>query len=193
MLFVKFKFSILHTILNFDMIYEKLNGFKLIEMEISKKVILIIFICGLCCSCRKTVSENNSQYKEKEQIEKTIRAGIGWAGRKDIALLYSVIANDSAFLEVHPEGAIVKGFTEFKKAEKIWMSPDFQAVRYEIRDLSINISRSGDVAWWFCILDDINTWKGAPASWMNTRWTGVVEKRKGSWVIVQQHFSFATE
>jgi ketosteroid isomerase-like protein len=175
------------------MIYEKLNGFKLIEMEISKKVILIIFICGLCCSCRKTVSENNSQYKEKEQIEKTIRAGIGWAGRKDIALLYSVIANDSAFLEVHPEGAIVKGFTEFKKAEKIWMSPDFQAVRYEIRDLSINISRSGDVAWWFCILDDINTWKGAPASWMNTRWTGVVEKRKGSWVIVQQHFSFATE
>lgn len=193
MLFVKFKFSILHTILNFDMIYEKLNGFKLIEMEISKKVILIIFICGLCCSCRKTVSENNTQYKEKEQIEKTIRAGIGWAGRKDIALLYSVIANDSAFLEVHPEGAIVKGFTEFKKAEKIWMSPDFQAVRYEIRDLSINISRSGDVAWWFCILDDINTWKGEPASWMNTRWTGVVEKRKGSWVIVQQHFSFAAE
>ncbi|MBK9389909.1 MAG: nuclear transport factor 2 family protein [Bacteroidetes bacterium] len=162
-------------------------------MEISKKIILIILIGGFCCSCRISENENSLADKEKEQIEKTIRSAIGWAGRKDITLLYSVIANDSAFLEVHPEGGIVKGFTEFKKAEKTWMSPDFQAVRYEIRDLNINISQSGDVAWWFCILDDINTWKGAPASWMNTRWTGVVEKRKGSWVIVQQHFSFATE
>jgi len=26
---------------------------------------------------------------------------------------------------------------------------------------------------------------------MNTRWTGVLEKRKEKWVIVQMHFSFA--
>jgi hypothetical protein len=31
------------------------------------------------------------------------------------------------------------------------------------------------------------------ASWENTRWTGVVEKRDGRWVIVQQHFSFASD
>jgi ketosteroid isomerase-like protein len=131
--------------------------------------------------------------REMVIIEKTIRSCIGWAGRKDINLLYSVIADDSSFLEVHPDERVVKGILEFRKAEKSWMSPDFQAIRYEIRDLHINISKSGDVAWWFCMLDDINTWKGEPASWLNTRWTGVMEKRRSNWVIVQQHFSFASQ
>lgn len=130
---------------------------------------------------------------EKPDIEKTIRSCIGWAGKKDLALLHSVIVNDSSYLEVSPDNRVVKGFNEFRKAEKSWMSPDFQAVRYEIRDLRIDISGSGTVAWWYCVLDDINTWRGEPASWLNTRWTGVAEKRKGKWIVVQQHFSFATE
>jgi ketosteroid isomerase-like protein len=131
--------------------------------------------------------------EEKHLIEKVINSSIGWAKNKDINLLYSVIANDSTFLEVHPGPKVVKGFTEFRKAEKFWMNPDFKAIRYEIKDLSINISKSGDVSWWYCMLDDINEWKEEPASWENTRWTGVLEKRNGNWVIVQQHFSFAHE
>ena len=131
--------------------------------------------------------------EELGRIEQAVRASIGWAKNKDLKLLYDTIANDPDFLEVHPEGSLVKGFEEFKKAERIWMSPNFKAVRYEIRDLRIKLSRSGDVAWFFCILDDINEWKGQPANWENTRWTGVLEKRGGRWVMAQQHFSFAQE
>jgi Tol biopolymer transport system component len=114
-------------------------------------------------------------------------------GLSSSSTLYNTIANDPDFLEVHPEGDVVKGFEEFKKAERLWMSPNFKAVRYEIRDLRIKLSKSGDVAWFFCILDDINEWKGQPANWENTRWTGVLEKRDGRWVMVQQHFSFAED
>lgn len=131
--------------------------------------------------------------EDLKQIEQSIRASIGWAKNKDLALLYKTIANDPDFLEVHPDGNVVKGFEEFKKAERIWMSPDFKAVRYEIRDLRIKTSKPGDVAWFFCILDDMNEWKGQPANWENTRWTGVLEKRDGGWVMVQQHFSFASK
>jgi tetratricopeptide (TPR) repeat protein len=127
------------------------------------------------------------------QIERSIRDCIGWAKTKDFQLLYGIIANDPDFLEVHPDGAVVKGFEDFKKAEKFWGSPDFKAVRYEIRDLKIKLSRSGDVAWFFCVLDDINQWKGQPANWEDTRWTGVLEKRDGRWVMAQQHFSFAAK
>jgi tetratricopeptide (TPR) repeat protein len=127
------------------------------------------------------------------QIKRSIRDCIGWAKTKDFRLLYGVIANDPDFLEVHPDGAVVKGFEDFKKAEKFWGSPDFKAVRYEIRDLKIKLSKSGDVAWFYCILDDINEWKGQPANWENTRWTGVLEKRDGRWVMAQQHFSFAAK
>jgi 2-polyprenyl-3-methyl-5-hydroxy-6-metoxy-1,4-benzoquinol methylase len=90
------------------------------------------------------------------QIEQSIRDCIGWAKTKDFRLLYSVIANDPDFLEVHPDGAVVKGFEDFKKSEKFWGNPDFKAVRFEVRDLRIRLSRAGDVAWFFCLLDDIN-------------------------------------
>ena len=151
-----------------------------------------LFILLIVVGC--TSSDKSFDFeKEKLLVEKTINGSIGWAKDKNLAYLYNIIANDSSFLEVHPGDRIVKGFIEFKKAEEFWMSPDFKAVRYEIRDLRITISQSGDVAWWFCMLDDINEWKGEPANWENTRWTGVLEKREGRWVIVQQHFSFASE
>jgi ketosteroid isomerase-like protein len=130
---------------------------------------------------------------EKRLVEKAIRSSIGWAKNKDINLLYSVIANDANYVEVDPNDRVVKGFQDFKKAEAFWMNPDFKAIRYEIRDLTINFSKSGYVAWFFCMLDDINEWKSQPASWENARWTGVLEKRDNNWVIVQMHFSFASK
>jgi len=136
-------------------------------------------------------TSEQSQDKEAEiaQVEAAIDGTIAWAKTKNFDRLYGIIANDSAYLEVHPEDVVVKGFTEFKGMEQFWASPDFRAVRHEIRDLQITLSRSGDVAWFFCILDDINEWRGQPASWINTRWTGVLEKREGRWTMVQMHFS----
>jgi hypothetical protein len=96
-------------------------------------------------------------------------------------------------VEVDPGNRIIIGFDDFKEAEDFWMSPDFKAIRYEIRNLKINFSIPGNVAWFFCELDDINEWKGKPANWENTRWTGVLEKRGGRWSVVQMHFSFAAE
>lgn len=156
-------------------------------------ICLMTFILSSSCSRQKEANVNIDRLAELPLIEKAINNSIGWVKNKDLELLYSVIANDSAFLEVHPDKSVVKGIDNFKKAESFWMNPNFKAIRYEIRDLKINISNSGDVAWWYGVLDDINEWKGKPANWENTRWTGVIEKRDGKWVIVQQHFSFAQE
>jgi hypothetical protein len=43
------------------------------------------------------------------------------------------------------------------------------------------------------MLDDLAEWDGKPTGWKDTRWTGVLEKRDGHWVIVQMHFSFASD
>ena len=144
-------------------------------------------------STSQATNDLSNIQSEKKLVEKVIHNCIGWAKNKDINLLYSVIANDTSFLEIHPNNRVVKGFEEFKKAEDFWMDPNFKAIRYEIKDLIINFSHSGEVAWFYCILDDINEWKGQPANWENTRWTGVLEKRNDRWVVVQQHFSFASE
>jgi len=94
---------------------------------------------------------------------------------------------------VTPTERIIKRFEDVKQTVPFWMSPDFKYVRHELKDLEIKFARCGEVAWFFCILDDINTYKGEPATWENTRWTGVVEKRDGRWVVVSQHFSFASD
>lgn len=164
------------------------------RIQLSSFLLIPCMVTVLLPACGKSGSGSGSGGEQDMLlIEQAINNAIGWAKNKDLDLLYSVIANDSGFLEVHPDGKVVRGIDDFKKAEAIWMNPDFKAVRYEVRDLSINISESGIVAWWFCALDDINEWKGEPANWEDTRWTGVLEKRGGRWQIVQQHFSFACE
>jgi ketosteroid isomerase-like protein len=150
-------------------------------------LLMTIFLMFSFEGCAQKDKSDNAA--EIAQIEKTIDGCIEWAKTKDFNWLYSIIANDTSYLEVHPEDFVVKGFANFKRMEKFWSSPDFKSIRHDIRDLRITLSRSGDVAWFFCMVDDINEWKGESVSWINTRWTGVLEKREGKWVIVQMHFS----
>jgi ketosteroid isomerase-like protein len=153
---------------------------------------LFLLLCAYSCQQKKDdpITKIND---EKIAIEKIVRNSIEWAQRKDTALLYSIIANDSDYIEVDPGNTVVRGIKDFKKAEKFWLDPRFKAVSCEIWDLKIRLSGNGTVAWYYCMLNDINEWDRQPASWMNTRWTGVLEKREGKWVIVQMHFSFAKE
>jgi ketosteroid isomerase-like protein len=154
--------------------------------------ILLFLLCAYSCQLKK--DDPITRIKdEKIAIEKIIKNSIEWAQRKDTALLYGIIANDSDYIEVDPGSKVVRGIKDFRKAEKFWLDPRFKAVRCEIWDLKIRLSTDGTVAWYYCMLNDINEWDGQPASWINTRWTGVLEKREGKWVIVQMHFSFAKE
>jgi len=138
------------------------------------------------------VNRGNITNRELEikKISKVVDSCIGWFKIKDFELLFSIVANDSNYISVHPTNNVIKGYEQFKENSEIFKNPAFQYVRHELKDLTINLSQSGDVAWYYCILDDINTWEGQPANLENTRWTGVLEKRDGNWRIVQMHFSF---
>jgi ketosteroid isomerase-like protein len=127
-------------------------------------------------------------------IEEKIRASIGWALTKDRPLLESVMAHDERLFMFQPDSKdTIAGWEEFVKQFDFWMDPRFKATTFDLRDLRIDRSRSGDVARWSCVLDDLGEWDGKPIGWKDTRWTGVIEKRDGEWVIVQMHFSFAAD
>jgi hypothetical protein len=126
-------------------------------------------------------------------IEKTINNNIRWAKDKDTSMLYGTVCRDENYIELDPDGHTNFGSSNFKKAEKFWLDPRFKAIRCDIWDMKINLSKDGSVAWYYCMLNDVNEWDGKPACWMNTRWTGVLEKRNGKWVIVQMHFSYAAK
>ncbi len=154
-------------------------------------ILFALLLTTLSCS---NVTQMIDIEKEKADIEKVIDASIGWAMTKNLDLLYSSVAQDSSFFIYHPDSkSTIVGFEAFTKLAPFWMSPDFKATHYKIWDLRINFSRSGAVAWYSCMLEDCAEIKGTPGCWEDTRWTGVLEKRKGKWVIVQMHFSFAAD
>ncbi len=155
-------------------------------------ILLFIIIAVLSCN-NKEVEQVFVKDKELQLVKQSINNIFSWAVNKDFNLFYGSIANDSDFISVTPYDRVKFGFNEVRKDSGFWGSPHFRAISHELRDLHINFSESKDVAWFFCYLDDINEWKGEPSNWENARWTGVLEKRNGKWVIVQQHFSFASQ
>lgn len=132
---------------------------------------------------------------ERTAIKQVIEDSIGWAATKDKARLYECFAQDEALFYFSPSDAgNIAGYSAFQElVEGFFMHDDFQAVSFAVRELAITIGPAGDTAWFRARLDDRNTWQGRPANWENARWTGVLCKRDGRWVIVQMHFSFASD
>ncbi len=152
---------------------------------------LLVILVGGC----DTMTQEEDIDAEKAEISKVIHNSIGWAATKDTEMSYSCFAKDSELFWFSPrDDGTIHGFAALVfLTEGFFMKEDFKAVRYEIKELRISLSRSGDVAWYHARLDDFNEWKGQPANWEDVRWTGVLEKRDGRWVIVQMHFSDASD
>jgi len=131
---------------------------------------------------------------EKAAIARVIRDSICWALTKNRALQESTMAHDDdLFIFWTSSEMTVAGWNQYVKLFDRWMDPRFKATLTEVRDLRIHISRSGDVAWFSAMLDDLGEWDGKPTGARNIRWTGVLEKRQGKWVIVQEHGSLAAD
>lgn len=149
----------------------------------------IVIICG-CSSGGGEEGETFDRSKEAAAVEETLNNVFGWAIDKDFDLFFKTIADDSTFISVTPYDRVKFGVRDVKSDTSFWGSPNFKAISHEISDLRLRFSVGGDVAWFYCVVNDFNEWKGMPANWENVRWTGVLERRKGAWVVVQQHFSY---
>jgi ketosteroid isomerase-like protein len=136
----------------------------------------------------------SNEEAEKAVIAKIIRDSICWALTKDRPLQESTMAHDEdLFIFWTNSDMVIAGWKQYVTLFDHWMDPRFKATVTEIRDLRINLSRSGDVAWFSATLDDLGEWDGKPTGARDIRWTGVLEKRQGRWVIVQEHGSQAAD
>ncbi len=131
---------------------------------------------------------------EKAAVSKVIHDSICWALTKDRALQENTMAHDEDLFIFWTESKMaISGWKEYVKLYDHWMDPRFKATLTEIHDLRVNLSQSGDVAWYSAMLDDLTEWDGQPTGARDIRWTGVLEKRNGKWVVVQMHGSVARD
>jgi hypothetical protein len=157
------------------------------------KNLMLAIILTSVFACENKPEADTISANEKDLIKTVILNSVNWAHNKDYNLLYASVLNDSNYLEIEPYNRVVKGFNNFRDLKSFVKSHDYVHLTNNISDLQINISSKGDASWFSCILDSKNLYKNEPDNWLNTRWTGVLIKEDGKWIIVQQHYSFASE
>jgi ketosteroid isomerase-like protein len=163
-----------------------------IIIELKSKCMFIPFclIVFLISGCLKQPDRN----KEINEIEKVINNSIGWFKDKDFDLLYSTMTNSSdLFMYQLDTKSTITSFDEFKKYSVGWQNPKVRYAGHKFIDLKITLSKSGDCAWFHTKLEDCASVNDRPARCFTTRYTGVLEKRDGHWLIVEQHFSLAAD
>ncbi len=160
----------------------------------ANRMIKVILVSALMVTGASAVGVEAE--KEKDQVIKTIETSIKWCfPDKSRERLYGSVVQDSTYFMFQPDSrSTIRGFESFREfSERVFMVDECQPEGSTIKDLRVVISRSGDVAWFSCLLDDWGEWAGTPWSWKDTRWTGVLQKIDGRWVMMQQHFSMAED
>ena len=162
-------------------------------MSVIKSIAFALLLGVIMSTSAKSAAASNGE-AEKAVVTKIVRDSICWALTKDRALQESTMAHDEdLFIVWTSSDMVTAGWNRYVKLFDAWMDPRFKATVTEIRDLRVNLSRSGDVAWYSATLDDLGEWDGKPTGARDIRWTGVLEKRGGKWVIVQMHGSVASD
>lgn len=155
---------------------------------------LIVF--GLILPVILVVTSSFLRTKQKtsdyEVVKKCIEQSIGWAIQKDFDAMYCLWAEDMYHFWLFSDSRI-EGLENFRKYSEQWKDPGFRGTSFEFRDLRIKFSRSGDVAWYSCYLDDCGEMNGQAYCLENVFQTGVLEKRDGRWVHVQMHGSYPVD
>lgn len=125
----------------------------------------------------------------KNEVKSKIEQFFHAMDTQDLELMQNLIPKSETTVHVGTDdGEIWKGWNVLNKAT-IEQFQNLEYYKANIRDLTINVSQSGDVAWYFHLLDaeiksgdNLTRWKGA-------RFTGVFEKENGNWVMAQTHVS----
>lgn len=160
----------------------------------SKKLLSVISVFILTVFAFTSFASENNQSADYAAAKKAIEDSIGWAIQKDFDYMFSLWANDENFFHfwLTTDSQII-GITAFKKYAERWKDPDFKGTRFEFKDLRINFSRSGDVAWYSTYIDDCGSFKGKESCIKGVFQTGVLEKRDGKWVHILVHGSFPVD
>lgn len=153
------------------------------------KLSLVFLVFLLMAGNMAVRADEPSDY---EAVKNSIEQSIGWAIEKDFEAMFRLWADNMFHFWLFSDSR-VEGLENFKKYAEQWKDPGFRGTRFEFKDLRIVFSRSGDVAWYSCFLDDCGSYKGKETCLNDVFQTGVLEKRDGRWVHVQMHGSYPVD
>ncbi|MDH4219969.1 MAG: nuclear transport factor 2 family protein [Candidatus Aminicenantes bacterium] len=154
-------------------------------------VILLCFTFG--CQQAEEVAEEPEPVVDIEAEKAAVKAWIDdfvkcWE-TEDMELFSKIVAHDDDMVVFGTDAAEhFIGWEPMKES----MQKQFDSsenIQVTTRELSIKVHKSGEVAWISFLMDLKGEAMGEPFNIEGMRFTGVMEKRNGNWVIVQVHAS----
>lgn len=139
----------------------------------------------LAIGCTQKVDMEAERTKAKTVVDQMIQA----LENEDMELYSRITVHDADMVNFGTDAAERwVGWDELKESvEKQFSS--FDKTKLTVRDQVVKINSSGNTAWFSEVVDWDVVAGGQPTLINGSRFTGVLEKRKGNWVIVQFHVS----
>jgi len=125
----------------------------------------------------------------KSQVASTIKQFFRAMDTQNLELMKELLPHESEMIHIGTDkDEIWKGWDILMEATR----EQFENLEYykaNIHDLTINISKSGNTAWYFHLLDaEIKSGRNI-TNWSKARFSGVLEKRGDQWKLMQTHVS----
>lgn len=125
----------------------------------------------------------------QKEIEQTIQKFFHSMDVQDFDLMKEVTAQKEDMVHIGTDtDEIWRGWSELNEAT-VEQFENLKFYKADIRELSIHLSATGQVAWYSHLLDAKIKSKTSVQIWKGARFTGVLEHIDGSWQIVQTHVS----
>jgi ketosteroid isomerase-like protein len=141
-------------------------------------------ILSLCCW--GDLSPAADPQTEKEIRELLAREAQAYATKNvDAAMALVAQHSGSVFLDNQPDGVYIGPEQIRQMYER-----DFSHIKgADLKFTWLRISSQGNIAW-FASESEVTVDLGKKKPTFPARWTGVLEKRNGQWLIVQSHISY---
>ncbi len=161
-----------------------------------KKLFMVLPLVFLLCftfSCQQgeEVAEEPviDVEAEKQKVQTWLDLWISVIETEDIEMFSKIFAHDSDMVNIGTDAdEWFLGYESLKESFlKQWES--FEAVEITTREVVIKVHNTGEVAWFSGLMDGKGKAMGEPFGLEGLRFTGILEKRNGNWVMVHWHIS----
>ncbi len=154
---------------------------------------LFIFFGIALCSITIASAQKADMNAEKAKVTLVVNEFTKIWETKDMTRLSKIVVHDSDMVNYGINSNLVfVGWNALKDSiAKMWSLMEMK--KMDVRNQVINVNPSGNVAWYSELCDMNLLYSGHPMQILNQRYTGVLEKRNGNWVIVQFHNSITCQ
>jgi uncharacterized protein (TIGR02246 family) len=156
--------------------------------DIMARSTLIAVSLALCLTLSAFAGESGIGPQKTKEVKNFLDRQIQAFANRDLKGLMGMLASEASVVMLGngPDDRWV-GPAAIKKAYESQIA-QYQSETIKLE--STSIGAKGDIAWFATQARVVSTTKADRQRRFRINWTGVLEKRKGKWLLVQSHFSF---